>query len=201
MYILYGGPFTRALITEMVLLEAGLAYELCKVDIVEHEHLQPEHLAVNPAGWVPALITPGGQTLYETPALSLYLADHHAVTHLAPRIEEPDRGPFLSGLFYLVDEIEPAIKRHNYPHRYVVREDDTSAMKTLALEQALERVGGVERRLADGGPIISASGSVWWTSPSPSGPHNSTGWMTVRRFAGAWISCGPGRFSGRSSTR
>lgn len=152
MYILYGGRFTRALLTEMVLLEAGLPYELREIDIVAHEHLGPEYLAVNPAGRVPALLTPEGQTLYETPAISLYLADHHALSHLAPRIEEPNRGPFLSGLFYVTDELEPALKRVFYPHRYVVREDDAPAMKALALEQSLERVGVVERRLAEGGP-------------------------------------------------
>ena len=46
MYILYGGRYTRALMTEMVLLEGEIPYELRAVDIVKHEHLQPEFLAI-----------------------------------------------------------------------------------------------------------------------------------------------------------
>lgn len=152
MYILYGGAFTRALITEMVLLECDLAYELREVDILKNEHRTPEYKAVNPAGWVPALITPEGETLYETPAISLYLAERHGITHLAPAIDDPDRGAFLSGLFYLTDDVEPVMKRYFYPHRFVLREEDSPAMKQRSMEQALERMSIIERRLAAGGP-------------------------------------------------
>ena len=44
MYVLYGGKFTRALMTEMVLLEGDIPYELRTVDTIKHEHLQPEGL-------------------------------------------------------------------------------------------------------------------------------------------------------------
>ena len=55
MYILYGGRFTRVLIVEMVMAEGAIPYELRNIDIVAHQHRKPEYLAVNPAGWVPAL--------------------------------------------------------------------------------------------------------------------------------------------------
>lgn len=63
MYILYGGPFTRALIVEMVMAEGNIPYELREVDIVKQAHQSPEFLAINPAGYVPAVITPQGETL------------------------------------------------------------------------------------------------------------------------------------------
>ncbi len=152
MYILYGGRFTRALMTEMVLLEGDIPYELRAVDIVKHEHLQPEFLAINPAGWVPALITPEGQTLYETPAINLYLAEQHQLTTLAPAPGEADRGPFLSAYFYLVDELEPVLKRYFYPHRFVVREEDTPTMQQMALEAAMKRIAVIDQRLSENGP-------------------------------------------------
>ena len=152
MYILYGGRYTRAPLVEMVLLEGDIPYELRQVDIVKHEHRTPEFLSINPAGWVPALITPRGETLYETPAINLYLAEHHELTHVAPRVDEPERGLFLSGLFYVVDELEPAMKRYFYPHRYVMREEDTPTMKERALEGALERLGVMDKRLREKGP-------------------------------------------------
>jgi glutathione S-transferase len=153
MYVLYGGRFTRALLVEMVLAEGDLAYELCEVDITKDEHRRPEFLAINPAGWVPALITPEGDILYETPAINLFLAERHRLTHLSPCVEERDRGLFLSGLFYLTDDLEPVMKRYFYPHRFVVRPEDAPAMKQRSLDAALERVSVVERRLAERGPF------------------------------------------------
>lgn len=152
MYILYGGPFTRALIVEMVLVEGDIDYELRGVDIVAQGHRTPEFLAINPAGWVPALITPEGETLHETHAINLYLAERHGLGHLAPRLDEPERGPFLSGLFYLADDFEPVMKRYFYPHRYVLRDEDTPAMTQRSLAVALDRLGVIEQRLGGGGP-------------------------------------------------
>ena len=151
-YILYGGRFTRALITEMVMAEGGIPYEVRDVDIVAQEHRRPEYLAVNPSGWVPALVTPEGEILYETPAISLYLAERHRLTHLAPAIGDPDRGLFLSGFFSVAGDLEPILKRYFYPHRYVMREDDSAAMKERALGEALERLQVTEGRLHGRGP-------------------------------------------------
>ena len=152
MYVLYGGPFTRAFIVEMVMAEGDIAYELRVVDIVKQEHRAPEYLAINPAGRVPALITPDGEPLYETPAINLYLAERHGLTQLAPRADEPERGLFLSGLFYLTDELEPILKRYFYPHRYVLRPEDAPAMRRQSLDSALERLGVIDQRLRQDGP-------------------------------------------------
>ncbi len=154
MYILYGGPLTRALITEMVMVEGDIAYELRPVDILNNEHRSPEFLKVNPAGWVPALITPEGERLFETPAINLYLAERHELTHLAPVVGDADRGRFLSGFFALADELEPAIKRVFYPHRFVVRPEDTPAMKQMALDTVHQSLHVFEARLAENGPFV-----------------------------------------------
>jgi len=151
-YILYGGRFTRALITEMVMIEGDIAYELRRVDTVKQEHRSPEFLAINPAGMVPVLITPAGEVLTETPAINLYLADEHGLTQIAPRPDEAERGPFLSGLFNLAGDLEPIIKQFFYPHRYVLRPEDTPAIKIMARDLALDRLGLIDRRLGEAGP-------------------------------------------------
>lgn len=152
MYVLYGGPFTRALIVEMVLAEGDIPYELRAVDIVKLEHRAPAFLAVNPAGRVPVLVTPEGETLYETPAINLYLAERHSLAHLVPRADEPERGSFLSGLFYLAGELEPALKRYFFPQRYVLRPEDAPAMRHKSLGDALEHLEVIELRLQETGP-------------------------------------------------
>jgi glutathione S-transferase len=152
-YVLYGGKFTRALITEMVLLEAGLDYELREIDIIGQQHLSGEYTNINPAALVPSLVTPSGEILYETPAINLYLAEHHAVEHLAPLVGDPDRGPFLSALFFITDELEPVFKRYFYPHRYVCREQDVQRMQADSLAWSMRLLGVINQRLEQRGPF------------------------------------------------
>ena len=152
LYTLYGGRYTRALLVEMVMLEGEIDYQLREVDIVQQEHRSVEFLSINPAGHVPAMITPEGVTLYETPAINLYLVEHHGLTDLAPTVDEPDRGPFLSRLFFLAGDLEPVMKRYFYPHRYVLRDEDTPIMKEESLRAAVERFAVIEERLGKVGP-------------------------------------------------
>ncbi len=152
MYVLYGGRYTRALIVEMVLLEGQIPYALREVDILTNEHRSPEYLAINPSGLVPALVCPQGETLFETPAIALYLAEQHALEWLAPAVSDAARGPFLSGLFMLTDELEPTMKRFFYPHRYVVRKQDTQAIQRQALATVVAQLRLFEQRLQAGGP-------------------------------------------------
>ncbi len=57
-YILYGDGVTRSIAVQLLLEEAGLPYELRRVDTRAGEHRQPAFLAINPAGFVPVLSRP-----------------------------------------------------------------------------------------------------------------------------------------------
>ena len=152
MYILYGGKFTRTLMVEMVLAEIGVSYELREVNTFQREHRSEEFLKVNPAGWVPALITPDGDQLYETQAINLYLAERHGAEHLAPGTRDPLRGRFLSALFYLSGELEPAIKRFFFPHRYSDGEAHAAFVRQRAQEACRGCFEVIEGRLVSDGP-------------------------------------------------
>ena len=107
MYVLYGGDFTRAPLVQWVLEEGRLPYyEFRRIDILKDEHRTPEFLAINPAGLVPVLITPEGETLCEVAALMVYLADRHRLTELAPAVTDPRRGLFLSSVFWIASDIQ-----------------------------------------------------------------------------------------------
>ena len=152
MYILYGAPSTRSIIPEMVMLEGGIDFELHMVDVQNQEHRSVKYLQINPAGWVPALVSPMGETIYETPAINLYLCERHGLTDLVPSPDDPLRGRFLSGYFYMGGELEPAMKRYYYPHRYATRSEDIVTAKSMALEAACERLAVIDGQLADIGP-------------------------------------------------
>ena len=154
MYILYGGKFTRALIVQMVFAEGGIDYQLREIDTINNEHRTPEFLAINPAGHIPALVKPNGEVVFETHAINLFLIDQHKLLQLGPGVDEPERSLFLSGLFFLCDDLEPIIKRFYYPHRYVFREEDSPVMKKRSLEQVLDRFGIIDKRLQENGPYF-----------------------------------------------
>ena len=152
MYILYGGRLTRTIGPQMVLQEGDLAYELREIDILADEHRTPEFRAINPAGYVPALITPEGETLHEAAAIMLYLADRHGLDDLAPAPDAPERGLFYSKLFFLTNDVQPALKRYFFPHRYSTDDADTPRIKARALDTAMERWAVVDDHLAAHGP-------------------------------------------------
>lgn len=152
MYILYAGDFTRAVLVQWVLEEGKLEYELRNIDILQGQHRSAEYLAINPAGLVPVLITPEGDTLYEVAALMVYLADRHQLTELAPAVDDPCRGRFLSTVFHIASDIQPEMKRFHFPHRFSPRLEDNAGIQALAKSLVISRLGIVNNRLAQAGP-------------------------------------------------
>lgn len=152
MYVLYGGGVSRAMGPQMVLEEAGLAYEVRTVDTSRGEHRTADFLAMNPAGFVPALKTPEGAVLHEAAAIMLYLADRHGLEDLAPTPDDPARGPFLAKLFYLADDIQPPTKRVMYPERFSTDPAAVPGILEQARAEAMDRWGVVDAHLAQHGP-------------------------------------------------
>ncbi|MEH2081078.1 MAG: glutathione S-transferase family protein [Nostoc sp.] len=79
---LYGGARSRASIVHWYLEELEIPYEFVKLDMQMGEHLQPEYLAINPFGKVPAIVD-GDFKLWESGAILLYLADKYSKSSLS----------------------------------------------------------------------------------------------------------------------
>lgn len=73
---LYGGARSRASIVQWYLEELSVPYEFILLDMAAGEHQQPEYLAVNPMGKVPA-IEDEELKLWESGAILLYLAEKY----------------------------------------------------------------------------------------------------------------------------
>ncbi|MCP6759686.1 MAG: glutathione S-transferase [Fischerella sp. CENA71] len=80
---LYGGARSRASIVQWYLEELGLPYEYVMLDMQAGEHRQPEYLAINPMGKVPA-ITDGDLQLWESGAILLYLDEKYGKVQHSP---------------------------------------------------------------------------------------------------------------------
>lgn len=73
---LYGGARSRASIVQWYLEELGIPYEFVMLDMAAGAHLQPDYLAINPVGKVPAIVD-GDLKLWESGAILLYLAEKY----------------------------------------------------------------------------------------------------------------------------
>ncbi|MEO8530747.1 MAG: glutathione S-transferase family protein, partial [Deltaproteobacteria bacterium] len=80
---LFYAPNTIALASMIILEEVGATYTPQLVDFKVAEQRQPEYLALNPKGRVPALVTDQG-LLTETPAILSYVAGLHGLTPSDP---------------------------------------------------------------------------------------------------------------------
>ena len=109
-YKLYWDSWTASMAPQMLLELAGLPYRPIRVSLAENEQRRPAYLALNPAGKVPTLVTPEGETLAEAAAICLWLAERHDLD-LAPPPGDPDRATFLRWLLYLTDTIQPNYRR------------------------------------------------------------------------------------------
>ena len=105
---LYGSVFSRTFTARWILTELNLPYRLEVVDIRKGDQKKPEYLKINPMGKVPA-IKDGDVIVTETAAICLYLADRYGYGTLAPKIEDPLRGPYCRWLIFANTVLEPGI--------------------------------------------------------------------------------------------
>jgi glutathione S-transferase len=87
MLTLYYAPHTCSLASHIALIDAGADYHLKRLDFRKEEQRQPEYLAINPKGRVPALAAPAG-VLTETPAMLAFIAQSFPQARLAP-LDDP----------------------------------------------------------------------------------------------------------------
>ncbi len=109
MITLYWFPQSRATRMFWALEEVGQPYALQAVDFRAAErHDPPNFLAASPLHKVPAL-TDGPVQIADSAAIALYLADRYKPGELAPKVDDPSRGEFLTWLFYTPSAMEPAM--------------------------------------------------------------------------------------------
>ena len=103
---LYYTPGTCALAPHIVALEAGIPFELVKVDLkTKTVRNEGDFWAINPKGYVPALELDDGTRLTEGPAIMQYLADLKPASRLAPENGTFARVQLQEMLNYITAEI------------------------------------------------------------------------------------------------
>ncbi len=110
---LYHMAPSRSSVVHWMLEEIGEPFELRILDAKSGESRQPDYLAINPMGKVPAL-RHGEAIITEVAAICCYLADAFPQARLNIPLGDPRRGPYLKWLFFNPGVLEPAIIDHAY---------------------------------------------------------------------------------------
>jgi len=145
---LHHAPDFASTIVRFALEELELPHTLAIVDIDGGALTSPEYRQVNPVGLIPALETDHGP-IFETAAILLWLVDQTG--RLGPGPKDPDRGAFLSWLFFTSNALHQAALAMFYPHR-PAGEANTDAARAAAQEQIVARLGLIEALIATQSP-------------------------------------------------
>ena len=107
---LYYTPGACSLSPHIALAEAGLPYDLVKVDLrAKTLENGDDYLKVNPKGQVPALVLDSGELVTEGPVIVQRIADSVPTKNLAPTRDSAERYKLLEWLTYINSELHKNI--------------------------------------------------------------------------------------------
>jgi glutathione S-transferase len=140
---LYYGPGLCSQASHIALREAGLAFELVKVDLAaKRTEDDRDFLAISPAGYVPALEIEPGFVLTEGPAILQYVADRAPASTLAPANGSVERYRLQSWLNFVTSELHKG-------YSPLFKPETPAEYRQQALALLGERLAIVERALGD----------------------------------------------------
>ncbi|WP_374583392.1 glutathione S-transferase family protein [Pseudoduganella sp.] len=103
--ILYGAAASGSVAVEAALTLLDIPFELIEGETWSSEAARARVGTQNAMRQVPTLLLPNGETLTESAAILVHLADAHPAAGLAPRLDDPMRGQFLRWMFFVSSAI------------------------------------------------------------------------------------------------
>jgi glutathione S-transferase len=138
---LYYSPGACSLAPHIVLREAGLKFEIEKVDLAAKKTERgADYWAINPKGYVPTLQLDDGEVLTEVSAILQYVADQKPETKLLPALGGMARYRVLEWVGFISTEIHKGfgpLWKPNTPDAY----------KAIVVETLAKRLQFVESQL------------------------------------------------------
>jgi len=103
---LYYAPGTISLMPHVALLESGLSFVAVRVDEASKKMADGgDYRAINPLGYLPALVLDDGSALLEAAAIAQYIADRNPAAKLAPSPGTIERVRLQAWLNFLSSEM------------------------------------------------------------------------------------------------
>lgn len=136
-YIVYGAAGSGSVPVEAALTLIGAPYRVIEAVTWEGEAERDKVAPVNPMRQIPALITPAGETITESAAILIWLAEQHPEAALGPEACDPRRAQFLRWMTFIPASIYSMYWVRDAPAR--LGGDDPEAQATI-LARTAERI-------------------------------------------------------------
>lgn len=104
-FILYGAAASGSVAVEAALTLLGIPFQLIEGETWSSKAARERVGGQNPMRQVPTLVMPNGETITESAAILIWLADLHPAAQLAPAIGDPARAQFLRWMFFVSSAI------------------------------------------------------------------------------------------------
>ncbi len=138
---LYYSPGACSLSPHIALREAGLSFDMQKVDLNSKQMAGGEDFtAVNAKGYVPALALDDGQMLTEGPAIVQYIADQKPESGLAPKAGTLERYRLMEWLNFIASELHKTFAPLFHP-------EVAAEWRQAARDRIAQRLDIVEKHL------------------------------------------------------
>ena len=136
-YTVYGAAGSGSVPVEAALTLIGAPFEVVEAVTWEGDHERDKVAPVNPMRQIPALITPDGETITESAAILIWLAEQHPEAALAPEPGDPRRAQFLRWMTFVPASIYSMFWVRDVPAR--LGGDDPEAQERIKVRTA-ERI-------------------------------------------------------------
>lgn len=137
---LYYSPGACSLAAHIALREAGVTFDAIKVGRDKKTSDGADYNAINPKGYVPALVLDDGQVLTEGPAILQYIADRNPSSGLVPPASDMQRYRLQEWLGFLNSEVHKNFSPFFNPAA-------TEPMKEMARANVLRRLSFTQQAL------------------------------------------------------
>jgi len=129
----------------------GLPYEIVEAPTWEGATEQAKVAVVNPLKQIPALITPDGETITESAAILIWLADRYPEAKLGPAIDDPTRAQFLRWMTFIPASIYSLFWVRDDPSRLGGEDPEVGArIKAATAERILDCWAMMESQITPG---------------------------------------------------
>lgn len=153
-YTVYGAVGSGSVAVEAVLTLMRQPYRLEEIVTYASEAERRRMAPHNPMRQVPALTTPEGETLTESAAILLWLAERHPEAGMAPAPGDPPRGQFLRWMSFIPAAIYPMYWVRDVPSRLVGEDAAAQAEITRRTAGRIADCWGVMERQTDPGRFL-----------------------------------------------
>ncbi len=154
-YTVYGAAGSGSVPVEAALTLIGAPFDVIEAVTWESEAERDRVASVNPMRQIPVLITPDGETITESAAILIWLAERHPEAALGPEPGDPRRAQFLRWMTFIPASIYSMYWVRDDPGR--LGGDDLAAQATIKARTA-ERIAAcwkqMEGQLTPGGFLL-----------------------------------------------